>query len=442
MRRHMKRRTFLKKTGAAASLAAAYSAGLPLKEMSAEERIVKVGFVGVGRRGTGLFRTLVQHIPGVEMVAVCDIVEDQVLNAQKIAVEAGKQKPEGYTKGPEDYRRLCDRDDLDAVITATPWELHAPVSIAAMKAGKYAATEVNAGITMEQCWELVRTSEETEMPCMMLENVCYFRNVMLILNILHHGLLGELIHGEAGYQHYVVPRGKFYPDTPNLRYRGKHAVNRNGNLYPTHQVGPLAQWMNINRGNRFEYMVSMSSKARGMNHYVAKTFGPEHKNAKRSFANGDINVSLIRTANGETLTIYHDTQLPRPYDLILRIQGTEGIIMGYAGKIHIEGRTPGRHRYEDLKNYQEEYEHPIWKKMAAKAQGFGHGGSDFLTLYAFIKAVRERTQTPIDVYDSATWSAVFPLSEISATARSKTVDFPDFTGGKWRSREPMGIVEL
>jgi predicted dehydrogenase len=425
MGKSIDRRYFLKLAAAgAASLAAA-------------ENTVRIGMVGVGGRGTGLLRNLLD-LPGVEIPAICDINEDNLRRAQDIVEKAGRSQPAGYSGGPEDFRRLVERKDLDAVVTATPWEWHTPVCLAAMNAGKYAATEVPAAITVEECWDLVNTSEKTGKPCMMLENVCYFRNVLMVLNLIQQGMLGEIIHSEAGYQH-DVRGGKIRATDGEIRWRGMHAVKRNANLYPTHPIGPVAWWSNINRGDRFTYLVSMSSKSRGINNYVRKKFGPDHPNAKRTYALGDVNTTLIRTENGVTVTLYHDTQLPRPYDLILRVQGTEGIYSGTLDKIYIEDRSPKPHTWEDIDSYYEKFEHPIWKDLGPTARNYGHGGGDYITLHQFVKAVRNHTQTPIDVYDSAVWSVITPLSETSVATKSAPVDVPDFTRGKWKTVRPIEI---
>jgi hypothetical protein len=273
---------------------------------------------------------------------------------------------------------------------------------------------------------------------MMLENVCYFRNVLMVLNLIQQGMLGEIIHSEAGYQH-DVRGGKIRATDGEIRWRGMHAVKRNANLYPTHPIGPVAWWSNINRGDRFTYLVSMSSKSRGINNYVRKKFGPDHPNAKRTYALGDVNTTLIRTENGVTVTLYHDTQLPRPYDLILRVQGTEGIYSGTLDKIYIEDRSPKPHTWEDIEPYYEKFEHPIWKDLGPTARNYGHGGGDYITLHQFVKAVRNRTQTPIDVYDTAVWSVITPLSETSVATKSAPVDVPDFTRGKWKTVRPIEI---
>lgn len=422
------RRKFLELAGAAGLTAAAGGAA---------ERPVRIGVVGVGNRGSYLVRNFLD-LPGVEIPAICDINESNLDRALGMVEKARSKRPEGYAKGVEDFRRMVTRDDLDAVVTATPWEWHTPVCLAAMKAGKYAATEVPAAITVQECWDLVNTSEQTGKPCMILENVCYFRNVLMVLNMIQQGLLGELLHCEGGYQHDV--RSTKIAPNGELKWRGMHAVNNNGNLYPTHPIGPIAWWTGINRGDRFTYLTSMSTKSRGINHYAAQKAGPDHPNAKRKYANGDINTTLIRTENGLTVTLYHDTATPRPYDLILRVQGTEGIYSGTLDKVYIEGRSPKADEWEDPAPYYRQYEHPIWKALGPTAQHYGHGGGDYIELHQFVKAVREGTQTPIDVYDAATWSVITPLTEQSVATKSAPVDFPDFTRGKWKTPRPIRIA--
>jgi predicted dehydrogenase len=403
-------------------------------------RGLRVGFIGVGNRGASLLRTSLAL--GVEVPAVCDINEAHLERALALVEKTGRPRPEGYARGPEDFRRLVARQDLDAVINAGPWEWHTPMSVATMQAGKYAGVEVPAALTLEECWQLVDVSEQTGMPCMMLENVCYFRNVLMVLKLIRLGLLGELTHCEGGYQHDVRGAlvGHERRGVPGeITWRGAHAVNKNGNLYPTHPIGPIAWWLDINRGDRFTYLVSMSSKSRGLNYYVSKRHGPEHRNAKRTYALGDVNTSLIRTEQGATVTLYHDTVSPRPYDLILRVQGTKGIYSGTLDKLYLEDRSPQKDTWEDVSGYYPEFEHPLWKRLGEHARTHGHGGADYLTLHEFLAAVKRKIQTPIDVYDTAAWSAILPLSVESVAERSKPVDFPDFTRGKWRSRPPVEV---
>jgi predicted dehydrogenase len=400
---------------------------------------VRVGLVGVGNRGFAHVQSLLD-VPGVEIPSICDINEANLGRAVSFVETAGRKRPEGYAAGPEDFRRMVARDDLDAILTATPWEWHTPVCVAAMKAGKYAATEVPAALTVEECWELVNTSEQTGKPCMILENVCYYRNVLLVLNLIRHGILGELAHCEGGYQHDV--RGAKIAPTGDLKWRGMHSVRRNANLYPTHPIGPIAWWLDINRGDRFTYLVSMSSPSHGISDYVRKRFGADHPNARRTYALGDVNTTLIKTERGLTVTLYHDTDLPRPYDLILRVEGTNGIYSGTLDKIYIEGRSPINRNaplWEDLDKYYAEYEHPLWRRFGAPGKKYPHGPADYIELLQFVKAVRNGTPTPIDVYDAAAWSVITPLSEQSVASRSAAIDFPDFTRGKWKTTRPLEL---
>jgi predicted dehydrogenase len=433
MSSHFQRREFLKLAGAAGIAPSLMGAGKP----------VRMGLVGVGNRGTGLVKILLD-VPGVEIPAICDINEEHLQNAQAVVEKTGRKRPEGYASGPEDYRRLVVREDLDAVITATPWELHTPIAVAAMKAGKYAATEVPAAITVEQCWELVNTSEQTGMPCMMLENDCFGRGALMALNLVEQGVLGELIHCEGGYDHDI--RAGLLRDG-QLSWRGMHALRRNANLYPTHPIGPIAWWTGINRGDRFTYLTSMSSKARGLSHYAAKHFGADNIYANRQFAGGDVNTSLIMTEKGVTVTLNHDTQLPRPYSdsgdtkiplMVQRLQGTDGIFFGSLEKIYIDGRSP-LHKWEDTAPYYEQYEHFLWKALGDAARSSSHGGEDYVELHQFVRAVRNKIQTPVDVYDAATWSVIVPLSEQSVGSKSAAVDFPDFTRGKWKTPRPLNL---
>jgi hypothetical protein len=314
-----------------------------------------------------------------------------------------------------------------------------PICVAAMNAGKHTFTEVPAATTVDGCWELVETSERTGRHCVIMENCCYFRNAMMVLNMVRKGLLGEMLHCEAGYQHYRIANNVF-DDKGNLLWCGDEEARRNGNLYPTHAVGPVGQWLNINRGDRFDYLVSISGKSRGLNLHAAEHFGADHPLATREYALGDINTTLIRTANGCTVTLYHDTQAPRPYDLIYRAQGTKGLYMGTLDRIFIEGRSPGD-GWEGMEGYAE-FDHPLWKALESGAQGQGHGGADYIMLHRLIRCLQTGTYPDIDVYDAADWSVISELSELSVANRGRSEDFPDFTRDRWKTREPLGIVEV
>ena len=429
------RRNFIKTSaGAGLFLATAGLAGAGTACSS--DRPVRIGFVGVGGRGTAMLKVALS-IEGVQIVAVCDIVPEKVERAQRLVEKAGQPKPEGFT-GPEDYKKMAEMENMDAIYTATPFELHTPVMLATMRGGKYGGTEMPACSGYEQAWELVETAEKTGKACMLMENYAYMRNAMMIQVMAQKGLFGDLSHCECGYQH----DSRYASFGPNGEMLWRATNNKtNGNPYPTHAIGPVAQWLNINRGNRFEYLVSMSSRARGQNYYAAKKFGADHPGAVMEYAQGDVNTSLIQTHDGITVTLYYDTKTPRPVDWIYRIQGTKGIYSGTLNKIYLEDFSPQSHQWEEIDNYQQQYDHPLWKKFGSIAASSGHGGSDYLCFRDFVEAIRNGSGTPIDVYDTVTWSIITKLTEESVANKSRPVDFPDFTRGQWQNRKPVKIEE-
>jgi predicted dehydrogenase len=312
------------------------------------------------------------------------------------------------------------------------------VLLAAMRAGKHAATEVPMAVTVDECWQLVETAEKTRRHCVMMENCCYDRTEMMILNMVRQGLFGELLHAECGYLHDL--RELKLTDFYEGRWRVKHSVRRNGDVYPTHGLGPVAQWLDVNRGNQFDHLVSMSTASRGLNLWAAEHLGPDSPQARQKYALGDVVNTLIRTKNGQTILVTHDTNLPRPYSRKILLQGTKGIVRKYPEqKIHVEGRSKA-HQWEDLAAYRERFEHPVWKALEERSKGAGHGGMDFIEDYRLVECLRAGTPTDMDVYDGAAWSAVSGLSERSIAARGRSVDFPDFTRGAWKTRPPLGIV--
>jgi hypothetical protein len=353
-------------------------------------------------------------------------------------VEAGQPKPAGYSRGPTDFKRLCERADLDLVYNATPWEWHVPISVAAMEAGKHAATEVPAATTLEECWELVETAERTGRHSVMMENCCYDRPEMQCLNMVKKGLLGEILHAEAGYLHDLRAI-KFSNEGEGL-WRLAHSIAHNGNLYPTHGLGPVSQCMDINRGDRFDYLVSMSSPSRGLNLFAARQFGAGSPRARQKYALGDVNVSLIYTALGKVITLYHDTNLPRPYSRIHKVQGTAGLFEKYPDRVYIEGRS--KNDQWDTLDKHAEFEHPLWTTYADQARGAGHGGMDYIEDFRLIDALRHGRPLDLDVYDAAAWSAVTPLSERSVANRSAAVAFPDFTRGAWKTPRTLHVMEV
>ena len=403
---------------------------------------LRLGFIGVGGRGSWLLG-LATRRADTEIKAVCDIVPEKAARAADAVTEAGGNAPRQFTAGEEDYLNLLEMDDIDAVIIATPWLWHTPMAIAAMERGKAVGVEVPAATTVQDCWDLVETQERTGMPFMMLENVCYRRDVMAVLQIVREGLLGEMMHLHCGYQHDLRavkfnPGAEFGPGSNGEAvWRTDHSINRNGELYPTHGIGPVAHWLDINRGNLFVSLTSHATKTRGLHEYIVAQGGEDHPNADVRFKLGDIVTTMIHTRNGETVMVSHDTNLPRPYSLAFRVQGTRGLWMNDNRSIYIEGVSPEAHRWEPFESYQEKYDHPLWKRYSEDAEGGGHGGMDFFVMNAFIEAVKRGEPTPQDVYDAAAWSVIGPLSEQSIAMGSHPVAFPDFTGGLWAKRKPI-----
>jgi len=406
------------------------------KESSGVDKPVRVGIVGVHGRGGGLLRILVT-MGGVQIPAVCDINVRSVEAAQDTIVRAGFKKPEGYSDG--DYRSLMDRDDLDAVIIATPWEWHTPMAVYCMKAGKYAAVEVPAAITMEQCWALVNTYEETGVPCMILENWSFRRDNLAVLNMIRKGLLGEIVHCHCAHSHECV--GWFFGGDGN-RWPAKHLIERNTDQYPTHSLGPVISWMDINCGDYFDYVTSTATSSLGINRHFARKLGPDHSLAKRQYAQSDIVTSVIRTHKGRTIVVNYDMQLPRPYDNRWMIQGTLGIYNEQRNAVYLLERSTEHHKWEPFAPYQEEFEHSWWKTLRNEVGNLSHGGTDYLELQHFLNAVRNKTQTPIDVYDSVIMSVLVGLAEQSIANGSVPVKCPDFTRGKWKIKKPTFALDM
>jgi|JI7StandDraft_1071085.scaffolds.fasta_scaffold14590_2 predicted dehydrogenase len=410
---------------------------------------LNLGFIGVGYRGQSHVEVALLR-DDCTIVAIADPQQVMVDGTLKMFDDKGIKRPKVYANGDYDYLNLLADKDIDAVLIATPWEWHTQQAVAAMKAGKYVATEVCGAFSVDECWQLVNTHEETGQHLMFLENVCYRRDVMAVLQMVREGLFGELIHFECGYQHDL--REVKFNDGKNAfgggvefgekgfheaRWRTKHSVGRNGDLYPTHGIGPVAMYTNINRGNRFSHLTSTASKARGLNHYIENhpNGGPNHPNAKINFQLGDVVTTVLKTINGESVIISHDTNLARPYSLGFRVQGTGGIWMDVNKSIMLEGKTKA-HSWEDAKSWLDKYDHPLWKRYGADAKAAGHGGMDFFVFHHFIESAKRNIAPQMDVYDAATWMAITPLSEASIAMGSAPQAFPDFTRGRWIERKP------
>lgn len=442
----MNRRNFVKNTG----LAAAAFSILPSSQLFSRSTKTKVrlGIIGVGLRGQNhLYLALKRS--DTEVVAICDISERMLNDSLEMIKKSGKPTPKVFKGDVNAWKKLLEIKDLDGVIIATPWEWHAPMIIGSLEAGiKYIGSEVILGITLQDHWDVIHAAERHKGHVMMLENVCYRRDVMAILNMVRQGMFGELMHLQAGYQHDLravkfnngqQPYGggvefgeKGFSEAA---WRTNHSVHRNGDLYPTHGIGPVAEMLNINYGNRFVSLSSFATKARGLHDYVVKNGGENHPNAKVEFKLGDVVTTMINCANGETILLQHDTNLPRPYSLGFRVQGTKGIWMDVNHSLYIEGTSPKEHSWEEAGPYLEKYDHPLWQRWTKEADGAGHGGMDFFVVHAFIESIKNEKPTPIDVYDSAAWSAITPLSEQSISLGNQTVDFPDFTSGQWMYRK-------
>ena len=430
------RREFLRQ---AAGLAAAIaSAGSAAFGQGVAKENVRVGVIGVGGRGAGHVGDLLK-IPRVQVRAICDIVPSFVENMQNLAEKAGQPRPEGYSRGEHDYKRLCAQNDLDVVYIATPWEWHVPMCVEAMKNGKHAATEVPAATSIEDCWQLVETAESTGRHCIQLENCCYDRVELMALNMVRKNLLGELVHAECGYLH-DLREIKFSNKGEGL-WRLNHAIRRNADLYPTHGLGPVAQCFDINRGNLFDHMVSMASKSYSLKAYAREKFGADSPQGKLDIAQGDVITSLIRSRAGQTIVLQHNTNNPRPYSRKIVVQGSKGLIEKYpTARIYLEGRSPNDEWEDLLGKYAQEWEHPLWRELEEKSKGAGHGGMDYVMNYRLMDCLLKGEPPDMDVYDAAALSAVTDLSERSIASGSRPMDFPDFTRGRWRSRKPLGIV--
>lgn len=447
------RRDFLK-TAAVAGLGTMISPTMAFSGSKNGEKI-KLAFIGLGARGIWHLNNALLR-DDTEVVAICDIDEKAIDNSLKAIKKFNKKKPQVFGKNDLDYRNLLELNEVQGVIISTPWVWHTPMSVDAMKAGKFTGVEVSAAMTLQECWDLVNVHEETGSHLMILENVCYRRDVMAVLQMVREGLFGEAMHARCGYQHDLrhvkfnngeqtygggVEFGE--KGTSEAAWRTHHSLYKNGDLYPTHGIGPVAMYMDINRGNKFNTISSFATKARGLNDYIIKNGGKDHPNANLDWKLGDIVTSTISTANGETIIVTHDTNLPRPYSLGFRFQGTNGLWQhedGYSAPggnlMHIAGQTKD-HKWDDAKDWLDKHDHPLWAKYGDIAEGAGHGGMDYFIMHEFVMSIKHNVAPPMDAYDAAAWSAITPLSERSIEEGGAVQHFPDFTRGKWFKRKPV-----
>ena len=439
------RRDFIKTTalvGAAAGI-------MPTSLFGASSNKLQIGIIGTGFRGQGMTRLLLNR-PDVDIPVICDIDDRMIERVLKVFEKSGRPAPKIYKDGPEDFRNMVANEDLDGVYIATPWEWHHPMAMAAMENDIHVGTEVPAALTVNQCWDLVNTSEKTGKLCMIMENVNYRRDIMAVLYMVRQGLFGELIHCQGGYQH-DLRHVKFNDGVSaygggvefgekafsEAAWRTQHSVDRNADLYPTHGLGPVSPMLDINRGNRMVHLTSTASQSRGLHKYIVDNGGEDHPNAKVDFKLGDVVTTVIKCAKGQTIMLSHDTNSPRPYSLNFRVQGTQGLWMKDNNSIYIEGMSPESHRWESDEAYLEKYDHPLWKRFEDQATGAGHGGMDFFVVRAFVEALKDNQTSVIDVYDAVSMSVIVPLSEKSIRLNSASVKIPDFTRGKWKTNKPI-----
>lgn len=406
--------------------AGAMATGVVNASESKKLKNVRVAVLGTGNRGTHLLKVMLR-LPGIQIVAVCDLSEEKAKHAAEFVEKAGQKKPAIYYENELAYQKVLERDDIDAVIIATYWQWHTPMAIDAMKAGKYVGSEVPIATEVKDCWNLVNTSEETGVPCMMMENWSFRRDNLAVLNMIRRGMLGEIVHCHCAHSHDCIDHW-FFDEKGNDRWPAEFLTKYNRDQYPTHSVGPVLSWMDINCGDAFESITSTASDQKGINAYFKRRFGKDHPNATKKFAQGDIVTSTIKTKMGKTLIVNYDMQLPRPYDNRWEVQGTLGIYNEQRESVYMEGKSPQYHKWEPFAPYQDTFDHSWWKNHNVVG---GHGGTDSLELTKFIDAVRNKSQTPIDVYDSVTMSCIVGLSGESIANGSAVTKVPDFTRGKW-----------
>ena len=400
---------------------------------------VKVAFIGVGNRGSGHARQINALYPKAKITAVCDIREKKA-NATAEFLKKKGQDVAVYSGKEEAWKEMVKRDDIDLVIISTPWNDHAPMCIYAMQQGKHVAVEVPMMVTLEEAWDMVDTAEETQRNCMMMENVCYGNEELWVLNMVQEGLFGTLTYGEAAYIHDL--RSLLFGKTAYYdMWRIRHHVKSDGNLYPCHGLGPVAQYMGVGRGDKFDYMVSMSSLQAGLTEHSLTVESDNEFYNRQDFRHGDMNNTLIKTAKGRSILVQHDVVTNRAYSRINALAGTKAYHEGFPSRLSVKGKGHGWLKDEDYKVWREKYNHPIWDKLKEEiAKNGGHGGMDFVLLYRLIDCLNRGVPLDMDVYDGANWSVITPLSVVSVELGSIPVKFPDFTRNKWQGERQLGIM--
>ena len=425
----LSRRNFVKNSAVTALGLSILPAAVRAKESDGKN--VKIGIIGTGNRGTSLLTSLLK-IEGTDIVAVCDLFQPRADNAADLCVKAGKKRPKVYCKDETTYTEMLEKEtQLDAVLIPTYWEYHTPIALHAMKNGIIACIEVPAALTLDEAWSLVDTSEKTNVPFMMMENWSFRQDNLALLNMKRLGLLGEIVHCHCAHSHDCIDHWFFDKETGEQRWPAKYLLNYNRDQYPTHGVGPVLSWLDINCGDIFTEIHSTASASKGINAYMKRKFGADHPNAKIQWKQGDIVTSTLKTKMGKTLVINYDMQLPRPYANRWMLQGTMGVYDEEKGSIYMVDKSPEYHQWEPWKPYEEKYNHQFW----AKGSSGSHGGADDIMLTQIVKALQAKKPLPLDIYDSAVMTAIVELSGISI-AKNAPVPFPDFTRGKWQTKKP------
>lgn len=389
----------------------------------------RVGVIGLGGRGHGHAEWILAERDDVVVTALCDIYEDRIERTKKCIEEKRGWKNIFTTTN---YKEVCERDDVDVVFVFSAWENHIPAAVYAMNCGKQVGIEVGGAYSIDDCWELVHAYERTGIHCMMLENCCYDRKEMMVMRMVREGLFGKIVHCEGGYQHDLRDEIAFGEE--NRHYRLRNYKNRNCENYPTHELGPIAKILNINRGNRMVSLSSMASGAFGLNDFAQRNekVNPELKTFR--FAQGDIVKTNIKCAGGELITLTLDTTLPRNYSRNFTVRGTKGYYSEVCNGIYLDGGDHSGSFYGNADEYRKTWEHPVWHKFEVEGVKGGHGGMDWLIFEAYFEALKNGDAFPIDTYDTASWMAITPLSEISIQNGGAPVDIPDFTRGMWTHR--------
>lgn len=403
---------------------------------------VRIGIIGIGNRGSGAVRRL-SRIEGAEIVGLCDVRPEQV-NAAMAFLKETNHTPDSYTESEVDWKRMCEREDIDLIYICTPWHLHTPQAVFAMNHDKHAVTELPAANTIDECWQLVKTSERTRKHCMMLGNVCYDFFEMMTLNMARQGFFGEIIHGEGAYIHDLMGLN-FSKDTYHDLWRLKENIGRNGNIYAPHSIGAIAKTMNLNCGDKMDFLVSMSSNDFMMGARAQEL--AEEDNFWKSYTDkdyrGNINTTMIKTRKGRTIMLQHDVTSPRPYSRIHLISGTKGIARKWPLPVRIARSHEGWLPEEELREIEEKYTPEITKRVGEMArQVGGHGGMDTLMDWRLIDCLLNGLPLDMDVYDAALWSAIGPLSEWSVANQYTSIPVPDFTSGSWKTNEPGMDINL